>query len=62
MQVVLELKNETQLRNFSEKLDAKGVQHKLWMEQPENIPTCLATKPYKKSDIAHEFKKCKLCR
>ncbi|GAQ89202.1 Peptidyl-tRNA hydrolase II (PTH2) family protein [Klebsormidium nitens] len=60
--VVLELKNEVQLRNFSEKLEAKGVKHKLWMEQPENIPTCLATKPYKKSDIADEFIKCKLCR
>jgi Peptidyl-tRNA hydrolase PTH2 len=30
------------------------------MEQPENFPTCLATKPYYKSQVASFFKKLKL--
>ncbi|CAM8958558.1 unnamed protein product [Rhodiola kirilowii] len=34
----------------------------LWIEQPENIPTCLATKPYLKSLVSLYFKKLKLCK
>lgn len=51
-QVTLEVKGETQLSNLAKKLDAGGVAHKLWTEQPENYPTCLATKPYHKSEVA----------
>ncbi|KAJ6295262.1 hypothetical protein OIU78_023306 [Salix suchowensis] len=47
--VTLEVKGEPQILNLSEKLKAGGIAHKLWIEQPENIPTCLATKPYPKS-------------
>ncbi|XP_073051869.1 uncharacterized protein [Primulina eburnea] len=60
--VTLEVKGETQIRNLSEKLEAGGVAHKLWMEHPENIPTCLATKPYPKSYVSSFFKKLKLCK
>lgn len=60
--VVLEVKSEQQLVNLSEKLKDSGVVHKLWMEQPENIPTCLATKPYAKDDVAVLFKKYNLCK
>ncbi|XP_073131898.1 uncharacterized protein [Henckelia pumila] len=60
--VTLEVKGEAQIRNLSEKLEAGGVAHKLWMEQPENIPTCLATKPYPKSFVSSFFKKLKLCK
>lgn len=62
MQVTLEVKGETQLNNLAKKLEAGGVAHKLWMEQPENYPTCLATKPYLKSEVASFFKSLKLCR
>ncbi|KAL5709633.1 hypothetical protein ACHQM5_020298 [Ranunculus cassubicifolius] len=58
--VTLEVKSETQLLNLSEKLKAGNVAHKLWIEQPENVPTCLATKPYPKSAVASFFKKLKL--
>lgn len=61
-QVTLEVKGETQLTNLAKKLEAGGVAHKLWMEQPENYPTCLATKPYRKSEVASVFKSLKLCR
>ncbi|KAI3453964.1 hypothetical protein Pfo_010627 [Paulownia fortunei] len=60
--VTLEVKGEVQILNLSEKLKVGGVVHKLWIEQPENIPTCLATKPYPKSFISSFFKKLKLCK
>lgn len=60
--VTLEVKGETQLNNLAEKLAAAGVRHKLWIEQPENIPTCIATAPCPKSQVSSFFKKLKLCR
>ena len=36
------------LTKISDKLKEAGVDHKLWIEQPENFPTCLAVKPYPK--------------
>ncbi|MQL92960.1 hypothetical protein Taro_025594 [Colocasia esculenta] len=60
--VTLEVKGEAQIRNLSEKLCAGGIAHKLWIEQPENIPTCIATRPYPKSEVASFFKKLKLCK
>jgi peptidyl-tRNA hydrolase len=60
--VVLEVKNETQLRALAEKLTENGVAHKLWLEQPENAATCLATRPYRKEEIAFLFKKCNLAK
>jgi hypothetical protein len=61
-QVTLEVKGETQLKNLAEKLEAAGVRHKLWIEQPENIPTCIATAPCPKSQVASFFRKLKLCK
>lgn len=60
--VTLEVKGETQLLNLSQKLISNDIAHKLWIEQPENIPTCLATKPYPKSAVLSFFKKLKLCK
>lgn len=57
-----EVKGETQLRALSAKLLAAGVAHKLWTEQPENIATALATKPYARSEVAMHFKKLDLCK
>ena len=37
-----------------------GVHHKLWVEQPENYATCLAVRPYPKSDVQKYFKKFNL--
>uniref|UniRef100_A0A0E0KUU1 peptidyl-tRNA hydrolase n=1 Tax=Oryza punctata TaxID=4537 RepID=A0A0E0KUU1_ORYPU len=59
--VTLEVKGETQLKNLAEKLEAAGVRHKVWIEQPENIPTCIATAPCPKSQVSSFFKKLKLC-
>uniref|UniRef100_A0A7S3UF50 peptidyl-tRNA hydrolase n=1 Tax=Picocystis salinarum TaxID=88271 RepID=A0A7S3UF50_9CHLO len=60
--VVLEVKGQTQLVNLSKKLEDAGIRHKLWVEQPENFPTCLATKPYPKEDIQAHFRKLNLCK
>eukprot|EP00192_Tetraselmis_astigmatica_P017163 CAMPEP_0117648528 /NCGR_PEP_ID=MMETSP0804-20121206/455_1 /TAXON_ID=1074897 /ORGANISM="Tetraselmis astigmatica, Strain CCMP880" /LENGTH=136 /DNA_ID=CAMNT_0005454141 /DNA_START=242 /DNA_END=652 /DNA_ORIENTATION=- len=60
--VVLQIKGETQLRNLSTKLEEAGIVHKLWIEQPEDFPTCLATKPYPKSEVSSFFKKLQLCK
>ena len=60
--VVLEVKGETQLLNLAAKLADAGVDHKLWMEQPENFATCLATRPYRKDEVAQWFKKCNLAK
>ncbi|KAF6161755.1 hypothetical protein GIB67_013832 [Kingdonia uniflora] len=60
--VTLEVKGEPQILNLSGKLTANGIDHKLWIEQPENIPTCIATKPYPKSTVSSFFKKLNLCK
>ncbi|CAN1341473.1 Putative peptidyl-tRNA hydrolase PTRHD1 [Linum perenne] len=62
VQVTLEVKGETQMLNLAEKLRNGGIVHKVWIEQPENIPTSIATKPYPKSQVASFFKKLKLCK
>ncbi len=62
MQVVLEIKSEVQLRNLAAKLSEAGVAHKLWVEQPEDFATCLATAPNRKSIVAPLLKKLKLCK
>ncbi|KAJ8602500.1 hypothetical protein CTAYLR_001252 [Chrysophaeum taylorii] len=35
----------------------EGIVHHLWIEQPEGIPTCLATKPYFKQDAPSALKR-----
>lgn len=62
VQVTLEVKGETQMRNLEVTLREAGIDHKLWIEQPENIPTCIATRPYPRSNVASYFKKLKLCK
>ena len=61
-QVVLEVKSEAQLRNLAEKLGAAGIAHKLWIEQPEDYATCLATAPAPKSAVQPHVRKLKLCK
>ncbi|XP_018564305.1 putative peptidyl-tRNA hydrolase PTRHD1 [Anoplophora glabripennis] len=58
--VVLEATDEKSLINLKDKLVENGIKHKLWIEQPENIPTCLVAKPYLKEEVQKYFKKLKL--
>ncbi|KAI7799956.1 putative peptidyl-tRNA hydrolase PTRHD1 [Triplophysa rosa] len=58
--VVLQAPDEASLTTLSNTLCEKSIAHKLWMEQPENIPTCLALKPYPKDTVQPFLKKFKL--
>ncbi|CAI5684335.1 putative peptidyl-tRNA hydrolase PTRHD1 [Oreochromis niloticus] len=58
--VVLGAPDEAALSGLSESLKQAGVSHKLWIEQPENIPTCLALKPYPKETVQPLMRKFKL--
>lgn len=60
--MVLEIKGEAQLCALADKLSEAGVAFKLWTEQPENFPTCLATKPYHKGEVQQHFKKLNLAK
>lgn len=57
---VLGIDNSNDLEELSSQLQSNNIKFKLWIEQPENIATCLATKPYYKSNIENLFKKFKL--
>ena len=58
--VIIEAQGERDLIKLAEKLKENNIDHKLWVEQPENYPTCLAVKPYPKQDVQKYFKKFKL--
>ena len=58
--VFIQASNQEELEKLSQDLTASKIDHKLWVEQPENFPTCLATKPYPKQQIQSFFKKLKL--
>ncbi|KAG7509352.1 peptidyl-tRNA hydrolase PTRHD1 [Solea senegalensis] len=58
--VVLGAPDEAALSGLSESLTQAGVSHKLWVEQPENFPTCLALKPYPKETVQPLLRKFKL--
>lgn len=60
--VVLEVPDENSLVELSKVLKEKEVLHKLWVEQPENFPTCLVVKSYRKEEIQMYFKKFKLMK
>src|ERR1700722_5360615 len=40
-----------ELNELSQELKQKHIEHYLWIEQPENIPTAIAVKPYMKTDV-----------
>lgn len=55
--VILQLKNESQLRTLKSRLLFDCVE---WIEQPENLLCCIALKPIRKSEIGDALKKCSL--
>lgn len=58
--VVLEAADETTLKELAETLQQKNVDHMLWLEQPENIATCIALRPYPKEEVSQYLKKFRL--
>ena len=37
-------------------METNNIDFKLWVEQPENYPTCLALRPYPREDVQKLFK------
>jgi len=60
--VVLGCGSREQLEKIADTLRTDGVAFKLWNEQPENVPTCLATAPAEKAAVAAYFAGLKLLR
>ncbi|XP_063701679.1 putative peptidyl-tRNA hydrolase PTRHD1 [Culicoides brevitarsis] len=58
--VVLEAPDEQSLTKLAQTLTENDIKHKLWVEQPENYPTCIALKPYEKENVQKFVKKFKL--
>ncbi|TNM94736.1 putative peptidyl-tRNA hydrolase PTRHD1 isoform X1 [Takifugu rubripes] len=58
--VVLGAPDEAALSSLSDALTQAGVAHKLWIEEPEHIPTCLALKPCPKDSVQQLLRKFKL--
>ncbi|EEB15612.1 conserved hypothetical protein [Pediculus humanus corporis] len=58
--IVLEIPDEESIKTLVNQLSENGIKHKLWIEKPENIPTCLVLKPYPKEEVQSYFKKLKL--
>jgi peptidyl-tRNA hydrolase len=58
--VVLKAEDADQLTRLQAELTTQNVPHHLWIEQPENVPTCLVTYPRDKNTIAHLFKRFRL--
>ncbi|CAH1118808.1 unnamed protein product [Phaedon cochleariae] len=58
--VVLQAPDDGSLLALRDKLEEHNIKNKLWIEQPENIPTCLVAKPYPKDQVQKYFQKFKL--
>ena len=61
-QVVLGVKDSKELLKFAQKLSDADMQHRVWVEQPENDPTALAVLPYPRSQIQPLLKKLPLLK
>lgn len=59
---VLGIENQDALMELHKNLTDNSIIHKLWVEQPENFPACLALKPYEKEVVQDYFKDLKLMR
>ncbi|NWU69630.1 PTRD1 hydrolase, partial [Pterocles burchelli] len=60
--VVLEAPDEAALTALAETLKQHSIDHEVWTEQPENVDTCLALRPYPKDQVHQHLKKFKLLK
>ena len=60
--IIVAAESEAALQGVSTALHAASVGHKLWVELPEGIPTCLATKPAPRALLKPFFDGFKLLR
>ncbi|XP_068928089.1 putative peptidyl-tRNA hydrolase PTRHD1 [Petaurus breviceps papuanus] len=60
--VVLEAPDEAALMALAETLKQNNIDYMLWLEQPENIATCIALRPYFKGEVNTHLRKFKLLK
>ncbi|NXN12728.1 PTRD1 hydrolase, partial [Indicator maculatus] len=60
--VVLEAPDEAALTLLAETLKQHSIDHEVWTEQPDNMTTCLALRPYPKEQVHQHLKKLKLLK
>ncbi|KAL1779160.1 peptidyl-tRNA hydrolase PTRHD1 [Sigmodon hispidus] len=53
--VVLEAADEATLKELAETLKQKDIDNMLWLDQPDNIATCIALRPYPKEEVKPVF-------
>ncbi|XP_066993823.2 putative peptidyl-tRNA hydrolase PTRHD1 isoform X2 [Anabrus simplex] len=58
--VVLEAPSLESMDELEARLKENNVDHKKWVEQPENFCTCIVLKPYPKEEVEEYFKNFKL--
>lgn len=58
--VVLKAESDEQLDELIANLKQSRVEHHVWLEQPENIRTCVATAPHDKALLSPLFRPFKL--
>lgn len=56
----LQAPDETTLKELAGTLQEKNIDHMLWLEQPENVATCIALRPYPKEEVSQYLKKFRL--
>nr|XP_021154195.1 putative peptidyl-tRNA hydrolase PTRHD1 [Columba livia] len=54
--------DEAALVALAETLKQHDIDHEVWTEQPENVATCLALRPYPKERVHQHLKKFKLLK
>lgn len=60
--VILKTESLDEMMDVQIKLNESKIEHRLWIEKPENVATCLACSPQPKSLVQSIFKHLKLFR
>ena len=60
--IVLGTEGADSLAALAARLRAASVAHHVWVEQPEGVPTCLASAPAAKADLAPHFSGLRLLK
>ncbi|CDH93025.1 peptidyl-tRNA hydrolase [Caenorhabditis elegans] len=56
--VTLGVDSEEEIKKVADKLTARNVDHKVWIE--DGFPVCIALKPYPKEEVKNALKGLKL--
>eukprot|EP00076_Gallus_gallus_P039381 XP_025004919.1 putative peptidyl-tRNA hydrolase PTRHD1 isoform X1 [Gallus gallus] len=54
--------DEAALTALAQTLQQHSIDHEVWTEQPENVPSCLALRPYPKDQVHPHLKRFKLLK